>query len=266
MLLVSGLDLVLVGRFEFAVVAPYSVSASMAALISGLLYAVIDVIMPRAAVLHARQNASELGKLVISWTRNSLLLLILTGLPLLICARPILRLWIGQRYVAGGAPLLATLIIANIIRLAGASYSVVMAAAGQQRYVKVSPLAEGVSNFVASIVLGSILGGIGVALGTLLGSIVSVASHFWYSMPRTKAAISFSRRDFVVSSVLTPLLYTSPLLAFSAASLRGFEMRPLTLALAVLLSCIGAGLLIFRASKELPASDHESPVMEEPVA
>ena len=61
MLLVTGLDLVLVGRFDFAAVAPYSVSAAMVALISGLLYAVINVVMPHAAALHARENAGDLG-------------------------------------------------------------------------------------------------------------------------------------------------------------------------------------------------------------
>ena len=108
MLLVTGLDLVLVGRFDFAVVAPYSVSASMVTLISGLLYALINVIMPHAAALHAMENAIEIGKLVITSTRISVLLLVLTGMPMLIYAGPILHLWIGQRYVAGGAPLLVS--------------------------------------------------------------------------------------------------------------------------------------------------------------
>ena len=86
MLLVTGLDLVLVGRFDFAVVAPYSVSASMVTLISGLLYALINVIMPHAAALHAMENAIEIGKLVITSTRISVLLLVLTGMPMLIYA------------------------------------------------------------------------------------------------------------------------------------------------------------------------------------
>jgi O-antigen/teichoic acid export membrane protein len=246
MLLVTGFDLVLVGRFEFAAVTPYSVAASMITFISGLLYAIVNVVMPHAATLHARENAAEMGRLVISFTRFGVLLLVLTGIPMFIYAGPIIHLWIGQRYVASGAPLLAILIVANIIRLIAAPYAVIMIAAGQQNYVKVSPLSEGVSNLIASVVLGSLFGSIGVALGTLLGSIVGIASHLFYSMPRTNPVINFSRREFVVSGVLSPLLWTAPLLVAAAASLRGIEVRPFVFASSVLLSLIGAGLLTFR--------------------
>ncbi len=246
MLLVTGFDLVLVGHFEFAVVAPYSVAASMITLLSGLLFAIINVIMPHAATLHAREKAEAMGRLVITSTRLNVLLLVLTGIPMFIYVGPIIHLWIGQRYVASGAPLLAVLIVANIIRLIGAPYSVIIVAAGQQNYIKVSPLSEGASNFIASMVLGSLFGGIGVALGTLFGSIVSVASHLWYSMPRTNLVINFSRRDFVVSGVLSPLLWTSPLLATAAASWCGIVIRPFVFAAAGLASAMGAGLLIFR--------------------
>ncbi len=244
MLLVTGFDLMLVGRFEFSSVAPYSVAASMITFISGLLYAVINVILPHAAVLHAREEAQKMGKLVVSSTRLSVLLLVLTGLPILVYAGPILGLWIGQQYIHSGAPLLATLVVANIIRLVGAPYSVVMVAAGQQNFIKISPLAEGISNFIASVILGLLLGGFGVALGTLFGSVVSVASHLLYSMPRTKSAIFFSRSRFLVSGILIPLLATSPLLAVGVASLRGISIQIPVFAIALILSLTGAALLL----------------------
>jgi O-antigen/teichoic acid export membrane protein len=222
----------------------------MTTLMSGLLFAIINVIMPHAATLHAREKAEAMGRLVITSTRISVLLLVLTGVPMFIYAGPIIHLWIGQRYVASGAPLLAVLIFANIIRLIGQPYAIIIVAAGQQNYIKVSPLSEGVSNFIASIVLGSFFGGIGVALGTLFGSIVSVASHLWYSMPRTKSVIKFSRRDFVVSGVLSPLVWTCPLLATAVASWGGIEIRPFVFAAVLLVSAGGAGLLLFRRQAE----------------
>jgi O-antigen/teichoic acid export membrane protein len=222
------------------------VAASMITFISGLLSAIINVIMPYAARLHAREQAEDMGRLVVSSTRFSALLLILTGIPMFLYAGPIIRVWIGQRYMASGAPLLEILIVANIIRLVGMPYAVIMVAAGQQNYIKVSPLSEGISNFGASIALALLFGGIGVALGTLVGSTVGIVSHLWYSMPRTKPVINFSRRDFLISGVLSPLLWTSPLLATAAASWRGTEIRPLVFALATTLSLMGAAWLIFR--------------------
>jgi len=247
--LITGLDLLLVGRFQFSMVTPYSVSASMIVLIAGLLGAIINVILPHSAALHARQKSDALGKLVISSTRLGVLLLILTGIPILIYAGPILRLWIGPQYVPAGAPVLAILVIANIIRLVGLPYSVILVAAGQQRYIMISPLAEGFSNLVASVVLGMLFGGIGVALGTLFGSFVSIAAHLWYSMPRTKAAIGFCRRDFLKSGLLFPALCTSPLLAVAFASLRGLDVGAPVVALAMTLSIVAA-VLLMRSAKE----------------
>ena len=145
MLLVTGLDLVLVAHFDFAAVTPYSVAAGLITFVGGALYAVINVIMPHAAGLHAKGDAAGLGKLVITSTQLSVLLLVFSCLPAVIYAGPILKLWIGQRYVPTGAPILVVLAIANLVRLIGAAYSVVLVAAGQQSQIKVSPLTEGIS-------------------------------------------------------------------------------------------------------------------------
>lgn len=243
MLLVSGFDLILVGHFQFSAVTPYSVAAALITLISGMLYAVVNVIMPHAAALHATERPSEMGRLVISSTHLSVLLLILTGAPLIIFANPVIRTWIGASYVAAGAPLLKILVVANIIRLIGAPYSIVLISAGQQRFIKISPLAEGISNFLLSILLAFFLGAMGVALGTLLGSVIGVASHLWYSMPRTRHAINLSRRDFLVSGVLYPLLATLPLVLASIVSMLGIAIAPLTSALAFLISLTIAAFL-----------------------
>jgi O-antigen/teichoic acid export membrane protein len=258
MLLITGFDLLLVGRFQFSLITPFSVSASMIALISGLLSAIITVIMPHSAALHAGRKAVELGKLVISTTRISMLLLILTGMPILIYAGPILRLWIGQRYVLSGTPILVILVVANIIRLAGLPYTIVLVAAGQQRYIKVTPLAEGFSNLAASVFLGLRFGAIGVAWGTLLGSFVSIAAHLFYSMAQTKTAIVFSRREFILSGVLLPALCTSPLLAVAAASLRRIELPILAVSIAMTLSVGGAVLLLLQTRGSSANRDRDS--------
>ena len=244
MLLVTGFDLLLVGRFQFSVVIPYSVAASLITFVSGLLYAVIGVMMPHAASLHAREKAVEMGQLVISSTRLSVLLLLLTGTPLLIYAAPILRLWIGSQYVTSGAPLLSILVVANVIRLIGAPYSIILIAAGQQNFIKISPLAEGASNFVASVVMGMLFGGVGVAFGTLVGALVGMGAHLRYSMPRTKRAIELSRREFLISGVLPPLLCTSPLMVIALASVCGIAVPTAVMVLATLLSLAVSALLV----------------------
>ncbi|MGD0929719.1 MAG: hypothetical protein ABR902_03620 [Candidatus Korobacteraceae bacterium] len=250
MLLVTGFDLILVGRFQFNAVAAYSVSAAMITFVAGVLSAILNVMMPHAAALHARQNPEELGRLVILSTQVGVILLIFTGVPPLIYAAPILRVWIGQQYVQTGQPILVVLLVANMIRLIGLPYAIVLISAGQQRLIKVSPLTEGIANLAASIVLGAAMGAIGVALGTLIGSVFSVTAHLFYSMPRTYAEIKFSRKKYLLSGVLTPLLCVVPLLLAGAISVSG-RLNPayrngLFLA-CVALSLVGSAILLRRS-------------------
>jgi O-antigen/teichoic acid export membrane protein len=249
MLLVTGFDLLLVGRFQFGMVTPYSVSASMVVLIAGLVSAIVNVILPHSAALHAGQKAVALGRLVIASTRISLLLLILTGIPIVLYAGPILRLWIGERYVASGTPLLVILIVANLVRLIGLPYTVVLVATDQQRFIKIPPLAEGITNFAASIVLGLRFGALGVALGTLIGAFISIGSHLFYSMSRTKAAIDLPRREFVLSGVIMPMLCTSPLLALAISCGLGITLNPFLSAAAMALSLMASVQLTLRTRK-----------------
>lgn len=252
MLLITGFDLLLVGRFEFSAVTPYSVSATLVTLLSGGIFAIVNVLLPHAASLRAQDNAEALGKLVVSSTQLSVLILVLTGIPVFVFAGPILHFWIGLQYVELGAPILQILVVANIIRLIGAPYSVVLVAAGQQNYIKVSPLAEGISNFIFSVLFGLAFGAVGVAFGTLLGAVVSLGSHFGYSMPRTYLAIKFSRRRLLVRGVLAPLFWTSPLVIAGVASWRGLEIGPLGFASIACTSLAGAGVLLFRTQRVVP--------------
>ena len=247
MLLVTGFDLILVGRLQFNAVTAYSVSAAMITFVAGALSAVLNVMMPHAAALHARQDPEELGRLVVLSTQVGVILLIFSGIPPLIYAAPILRLWIGQQYVQVGYPILVVLLIANIIRLIGAPYATVLVSAGQQRLIKISPLTEGVSNLLASLVLGSMMGAIGVALGTLVGSVFGIAAHILYSMPRTDAEIRISRGEYVLSGVITPFLATTPLLlaaAFSLIRMPATAGRPIILLAAAALSLPGSALVL----------------------
>jgi len=250
MLLVTGFDLILVGRFQFSAVTAYSVSAAMITFVSGVLSAVLNVMMPHAAALHARRSPKELGRLVIISTQVAVILLIFTGIPPLIYAGRILRIWIGQQYVLTGQPILVVLLVANIIRLIGFPYAIVLISTGQQRLIKISPLTEGITNLVASVILGAMMGAIGVALGTLVGAVLSMAAHFFYSMPRTYAEIRFSRRKYILSGVVVPLLCTVPLLLAGVVSMDGgltVASRPTVFFSSLALSLAGSALLLRRS-------------------
>ncbi len=248
MLMVSGLDVILVGRFEYHAVIAYSLSASLIAIMGGGLYAVLNAIMPHAAGLDAQGSRQALGNLVVSSTRLNIFLLILTGLPAIIYAGPLLKLWLGPAYSPAVRTIMIILLLANMLRLTGAAYSIILVAAAQQTLIKVSPLAEGISNLAASILLGAYFGAVGVAAGTLIGAIVSVGAHLFYNMPRTHARISFSRHDLLWSGVALPLLCTSPLLFVGAWSVGGVHVSASLFGIVMALSLAASGSILFRSA------------------
>lgn len=210
MLLVSGLDVSLVGYFEFDKLAYYAVAATLITFLAGIQNALFHVMIPSAAVLQARGNSIHLGQRMITATRYGVFLLLLTGLPLIFAGRSILALWVGPRYAAEGARILQILTAANMIRLSAVPYVMTLIGTGQQRLVILTPLLEGVSNLTSSIIAGYLLGAVGVAIGTLVGGIVGIVGNLVHNMPRT-SEIDFRVVDYVRDGLCRPLACAAPL-------------------------------------------------------
>jgi O-antigen/teichoic acid export membrane protein len=213
MLLVTGLDVVLVGYFQFEELAPYAVAATLITFLAGLQDAIFKALISPTAVLHANGNSSDLGRVVITATRYGTFLLLLTGLPLVFGAKSILTLWLGSAYAVRGAHILQLLVVANMIRYSATPYIITLIGAGQQHLVTVTPVLEGVSNLLASLVAGRMFGATGVALGTLFGAVVGISGNFFYNMPRT-AGIAFRISDYLRDGLLRPAICALPLTAY----------------------------------------------------
>ena len=211
MLLVTGFDLVLVGRFQFGAVTPYSAAATLITFITGVQMAVFGVIMPHAAQLHAREDSTALGALVVKSTLLGVIILLLTGLPLITFAPTVIKVWIGGKYARTGGVVLTILVIANIVRLIGAPYASILIGTGQQKQITVSPVLEGVTNLVASVLLGIKYGAVGVAWGTFIGACVGMAAVVLYNLPKTRQFICVSQSRFVWSAVTPPIVCAIPL-------------------------------------------------------
>lgn len=245
MLLISGLDVTLVGYFQFEAVAYYAVAASLITFLAGLQNASFNVMVPSTAVLHARGESRELGRVMVTATRYGTFLLLLTGVPLILAARSILSLWVGPGYAIHGARILQVLVAANVIRLSAVPYVMALIGAGEQRLVTVTPFLEGVSNLLASVVAGYMFGAVGVAIGTLFGSLVGVGGNFFYNMRRT-AGIAFRISDYLRDGLLRPAICALPLVIYVTAihlsNLSDAVMRYSFLAAALL----ATGVLIWR--------------------
>jgi O-antigen/teichoic acid export membrane protein len=102
------------------------------------------------------------------------------------------------------------LVLGNVIRQLANPYALVLLATGQQHLATVAAVAEASVNLALSIYLVQRFGAIGVAMGTLVGAFVSVGLHLAVSMKLTRSTIFMSRRRFVLTGVLRPLVCVIP--------------------------------------------------------
>jgi O-antigen/teichoic acid export membrane protein len=247
MLLVTGLDLTIVGIYRFADVAYYSVAATVVTFLAGLFGAIFGAMGSTAAVVHARGDRAGLGRMVTVTTRLGMILLLATGLPLILLAHWLLKLWVGPLYASHATVLLQVLVAANIVRLCATPYVLAMIGSGEQRRVILIPLLEGAVNLAFSLILGFYIGALGVALGTLIGAIIGLTGNIIYNMRRT-LEIQLSISEYMRDSLLRPLLCFVPivLVAFIWQDLTSQLARSVSIGIACYLCmylCWRAGLM-----------------------
>jgi O-antigen/teichoic acid export membrane protein len=209
MLMVSGLDLMIVGVFDYKASAYYAVAVTLTNFVVLTQNAIFAAVMPASAVLNARGDSEKLGGLLVSSTRYGMLVLLAMALPLILAGKFILSIWVGKAYADHSTSIMELLVVANVVRLSFLPYATLLLGMGEQRKVIMSPVAEGVTNLLASILGALWLGAIGVAIGTLIGSFVSIGVHFLYHMPRT-TGIAINRPLLVKEGLFRPLICAVP--------------------------------------------------------
>lgn len=246
MVLISGLDLILVGFLQFDAVAYYAVSTSLVTLVAGVQNAVFTAMISPMAVLHAREESAALGRLMITATRYGSFILLLIGLPLILGGRSILILWVGPTYAFQGTRILQFLVVANMIRLSATPYAMTLVSTGQQNLAMITAILEGIANLLASLAAGYAFGAVGVAMGTLFGALIGVVGNFAYNMRRT-SAIEFGIYEYIRDGLLRPALCAIPVLLVVAVAYRnGTVAWTASLFFLAALAAVATVLLVWR--------------------
>ncbi len=210
MLLISGLDVVIVGHFDYRNTGFYAVASSITNFILLVVGSVFGPILPAVSSIQADSTPSHIGELVIRVTRYCTLLLCLLGLPILFGAYPLLSLWVGHQYATRSALYLEILVIGNVVRQLAYPYVLVVVATGRQHLATVSAVAEATVNILVSVFLVTRIGALGVAIGTLIGAFVSLGVHLAVSMHFTQPTIQIRRLRFAWQALFRPLLCVAP--------------------------------------------------------
>lgn len=228
MLLVTGIDLMLVGIFDPRALPYYAVAATLVSFLAGLQNAIFSAMVPYTAAMHAKGERTALGATVVASTRYGMFILLGSGLPLLFAPTQLLSAWVGANYALHAHLLLRILVTANIVRLSATPYVVGLIGAGEQRLVIISPFFEAGSNLLVSLIAGYYFGAVGIAGGTFVGAVVGLALHIFYNMPRT-TGLHMTSAEFAKDGLLRPVLCVLPLLLayLLAPFIKGFELTGL---------------------------------------
>ena len=185
MLCVSGLDVTIVGHYDFTQTAFYSIATLSTTFTVSFMGAALAPLIPTVSSLSVTTSPTHMGAVLSRVTRYSSVLMVCSGIPLLVSGYWILHIWVGDNYAVQTLPYLRILILGNMIRGFCAPYASMLVATNTQKVAIAGALLEALVNLSSSILLARHIGAIGVAYGTLIGAIVSVTVHFLFNMRRT---------------------------------------------------------------------------------
>jgi O-antigen/teichoic acid export membrane protein len=210
MLCITGFDVAIVGHYDYVQTAYYSIATLPTSFMLLIIWSMVGPLMPASSAMSTQRSPSEMGDFLARTTRYTTVMLLLTGLPLIVCGFPLLRLWVGPVYALHTLQYLRILVFANVIRNLCAPYATMIAATGRQGAATAAAVSEGLVNLGSSLYFASRLGAIGVALGTVLGSVVSVSLHFAITMHFTRQTLAISRSGLFLKGLLQPAMITIP--------------------------------------------------------
>jgi len=210
MLIISGLDVTVVGHFQFSAVGFYSIASMLIVFFAGLSNAVLSALLAPVAALHARGEKNRIQQIVFVATRLTLFANLCLTAAIFLWGGSVLRLWVGQAYADSALPILKVLAFAQTLRLIGAPFSIVLVSIGEQHRAIAPAIGEALVNLLTSIIGMRVFGPIGVAWGTLAGAIFGILWLLVYTMPSV-AGVRVALGKFIVDALLPGAVPCLPL-------------------------------------------------------
>lgn len=209
-LLVSGLDIVIVGHYDYKNTGFYAVASSVTNFMLTIIGSIFGPLLPAVSSLQAGSTPGRIGDLMVRVTRYCTVLLCLFGSALLFSAYPLLSVWVGHNYAVRSALYLEILVLGNVVKQLTYPYALVVVATGRQHLATIAAITEAVVNVGVSILLVQRIGAVGVAIGTLVGGFVNLGMHLAVSMHYTQSTITIRRSRYALQALLRPLLSLAP--------------------------------------------------------
>lgn len=215
MLFVNGVDMIVVGHFDFEKVAAYSLAITSITVLVGVLQAILNPLVAIGSAAYANQEkVDKLPKILVTSSLACSFFLILITALFFVLGKYVLGFWISQEYVPDVYSFLLILLIAHSVRNVMMPFSILLVAIAEHKKALIPALTEGGVNLLFSLILASKLGAHGVAYATLIGALAGVFTSFILVVKKT--TVLTVSTSFFMSRILTfPLIFLSILLLFA---------------------------------------------------
>lgn len=206
MLFVNGVDLVIVGHYDFEKVASYSLALTAISILVGVMQAVLSPLVAIGSASYANLDKRErLPKLLTLASGGCALFLFSVLVFFLFFGKIALSMWLDTSYVDDVYALLSVMLFAHAIRNLMTPYSLLLLSIAEHKKAFMPAIIEGVVNVVCGLLLAPKFGVVGVVYGTLLGAIAGVLSVLIFVVHNTKV-LSVSRSYFFKRVLIFPVV------------------------------------------------------------
>jgi O-antigen/teichoic acid export membrane protein len=197
-------------------IAPYNLARRLSEVTHLLTRQFMRVLLPLASELHAENDRARLRLLYTAGTRLTLAISIVICCILILLARPILTLWVGEAY-AGAGSLVAILALASFIATSQWPAGAVLQGMARHRVLAVTSLCSGVANLILSVALVRPFGLTGVALGTLIPNLIEFAILLPFAMKVIGVRPGEALKEIFLPALIPALLMVTVLYAMQRA-------------------------------------------------
>jgi O-antigen/teichoic acid export membrane protein len=209
-LLISGIDVLMVGVVDFPKVSAYGLAAGLVIAATAAYSILFSVLLPAFAEFSARRDQRKATLLLSRSTALSCGSLA-SGLIAAFAIRGwLIDRWAGQ-YAHDAEPIFVILMLTAVIRLSLAPLSTYVMGFGHHRLARAPAIVESTLNLLLSILLGVAIGATGVAIGSLIATAAALVLYLFRIGPATVGSQDFRR--LMVRSYLKPAIACAPFAA-----------------------------------------------------
>lgn len=169
-----------------------------------------QIFVPMSSQSDAAGDREKLRKIFVAGNRACALVILPITATFIILGRSIIEVWVGQRYVAQGYPVLLALIIPYTLMTSQGASSRILFGMSKHGKLAVVTMIEGIANLVLSLALVRPLGVLGDALGT---TIPMLATYLVFMPRHLCARLEIRIGTYLRHAYSLPLLLSTPVVA-----------------------------------------------------